>query len=77
MTVSRRGGRFQVKVVDRYDDERADVYDVKWDGEELTFAAHWPSTGRLVKTGLRALTHDAVNYRYTYSEQETWHRKKK
>src|ERR1035441_1195955 len=47
--VSAVGQGFTVRAVDRYDGEEAEVYDVKWDGEALSFATHWPFTGRFVK----------------------------
>lgn len=73
--VSSAGGGFAVRAVDRFDGEAGDVYDVKWDGNALSFAVHWNSTGRLVKARLRAISPNRVDYTYTYTEQETWHRK--
>lgn len=75
ITVSRAGSKFRVSVIDTFDDEQAEVYDVKWDGRTLTYAAHWESTGRFVKARLQALSDGAIDYCYTYSKQETWHRK--
>jgi hypothetical protein len=74
--VSAVGKGFAVQAVDRFDGEKGEVYDVKWDGTALSFAVHWESTGRFVKARLRAISPNRVDYTYTFSEQETWHRKK-
>jgi hypothetical protein len=66
---------FTVRAVDRFDGEEAEVYDVKWDGEALSFATHWPSTGRFVKCRLLAISPNRVDFTYTYTQQEMWHRK--
>jgi hypothetical protein len=73
--VSPAGQGFAVRGVDRHDGEEAEVYDVKWDGEALSFATHWLSTGRFVKCRLQALSANRVDYTYTYTQQEMWHRK--
>jgi len=73
--VSRVGGSFAVRAVDRFDGEEGEVYDVKWDGDALSFAVHWNSTGRLVKARLLAISPNRVDYTYTYTQKEMWHRK--
>ena len=73
--VSCAGGVFAVRAVDSFDGEEGEVYDVKWDGDALSFAVHWNSTGRLVKARLLAISPNRVDYTYSYTEQETWHRK--
>ncbi len=73
--VSRRAEGFVVRAVDRFDGEKAEVYDVQWDGEALSFAAHWPSTGRFVKCRLQAISTNRVDFTYTYTQREMWHRK--
>jgi len=73
--VSCSRGRFTVRAVDRFDGEEGEVYDVKWDGNALSFAVHWNSTGRLVKARLLAISPSRVDYTYTYTQQEMWHRK--
>lgn len=73
--VSRNGQGLAVRAMDRFDGERAEVYDVEWDGEVLTFSTHWPSTGRLVKCRLMAISPNRVDFSYTYTQQEMWHRK--
>ena len=73
--VSSPGQGFTVRAIDRFDGEEAEVYDVKWDGEVLSFATHWPSTGRFVKCRLQAISPNRVDFTYTYTQQEMWHRK--
>lgn len=73
--VSRGTKGFVVQAVDLFDGEKAEVYDIKWDGEALTFATHWPSTGRFVKCRFLAISPNRLDFNYTYSQQETWHRK--
>ncbi len=65
-----------VCAIDRFDGEEAQVYDVKWDGEVLSFATHWPSTGRFIKCRLLLISPNRVDFTYTYTQQEMWHRKK-
>jgi hypothetical protein len=73
--VSQRPHGFVVRAVDRFDGERAEVYDVKWDGEALSFATHWPSTGRLMKCRFLVISPNRIDFAYTYTQQEMWHRK--
>jgi len=44
---------FGARAIDRYDGEEAELYDVTWDGQVLSFATHWRSTGRFVKCRLK------------------------
>ena len=73
--VSCTRGSYAVQAVDRFDGEEGEVYDVRWDGDVLSFAVHWNSTGRLVKARLLAISPNRVDYTYTYTQQEMWHRK--
>ena len=73
--VTSHGTSFKVRAIDRYDDEVADVFEVKWDGEVLSFATHWNSTGRFLRCRLQAVAKNEVSYTYTYTANETWHRK--
>jgi hypothetical protein len=66
---------FTVRAIDRYDGEVPDVFEVKWDGQVLSFATHWNSTGRFLRSRLQAVAKNEVSYTYTYTENETWHRK--
>lgn len=73
--VSRTGAGFVVRAIDRHDGEEADVYEIKWDGEVLSFATHWNSTGRFARCRLQAVSQDRVAFTYTYTDSEMWHRK--
>ena len=73
--VTSHGTGFRVRAIDRYDEEVADVFEVKWDGDVLSFATHWNSTGRFLRARLQAVAKNEVSYTYTYTENETWHRK--
>ena len=73
--VSQVSQGFAVRAVDRFDGEEGEVYDVKWDGDALSFATHWPSTGRFVKCRLLVMSPNRVDFTYTYTQQEMWHRK--
>ena len=74
-TVSATRTGFAVRAVDRFDGEKGEVSDVKWDGNTLSFAVHWNSTGRFVKARLLAISPNRVDYTYTFTQQEMWHRK--
>ncbi|CCB63261.1 MULTISPECIES: hypothetical protein [unclassified Hyphomicrobium] len=50
------GQRISVRATDTNDSENAEIYDVKFEGEVLEFAAHW-STGYFTKYKVRALGH--------------------
>lgn len=71
-TVTSHGSGFKVQAVDQYDGEAADVFEIKWDGQILSFATHWNSTGRFLRCRLQAV---AKNEAHTYTANETWHRK--
>ena len=73
--VTSHGTGFRVRVIDRYDEEVADVFEVKWDGEILSFATHLNSTGRFLRVRLQALAENEVSHTYTYTEMEIWQRK--
>jgi len=73
--ISPAANGFAVRAVDRYDSEEGEVYDAKWDGNELSFAVHWKSTGRFIKARLLAISPNRVSYTYTYTQNETWVRK--
>jgi hypothetical protein len=73
--VSAAGEGFAVRAVDRFDAENGEVSDVKWDGNVLSFAVHWNSTGRFVKARFHAISPNRVDFTYTFTQQEMWHRK--
>ena len=55
-TITSRASGFRVRAVDRYDDEVADVFEIKWDGRVLSFGTLWNSTGRFLRCRLEAVT---------------------
>lgn len=63
--------------VDTEDDERADVYDVNWDGISLRYCLYWRSTGRFSKERLMLVEKDKVAMTYTYTDEGILHRKPK
>jgi hypothetical protein len=73
--VSSKGVGFAVRAIDRQDGEEADVFETKWDGWILTFAAHWNSTGRFARCRFLALSPDRVEFIYTYTDHEMLQRK--
>ncbi len=73
--VSPDGNGFKVRAIDRHDGEEAHVYDVQWDGEVLSFATQWDSTGRFLRCRLQAVSPNRVSFTYTFTANEMWHRK--
>jgi len=73
--VTPHGDTFKVRAIDQFDGEVADVFEVKWDGQILSFATHWNSTGRFMRCRLEAIAKNEASYTYTYTTNETWHRK--
>ncbi len=73
--VSSTGEGFAVRAIDRGDGEEAEVFEVQWDGETLTFAAHWNSTGRFARCRMLAQSRAHVDFTYTYTDHEMLHRK--
>ena len=53
--VRKQGSGYRVKARDTKGGERADIFSEKWDPRRgvLSFAAHWNSTGRLVRCRLQ------------------------
>ena len=76
-SVTSKGTTFKVNAIDGNDGEVADIFEVKWDGEVLSFAIHWNSTGRFARCRLQALSQNRVSLTYTYTDNETYHRKSK
>jgi hypothetical protein len=74
-TVTSHANTFRVRAVDRYDDEVADVFEITWDGLVLSFGTLWNSTGRFLRCRFEAIAKNEVSYTYTYTANETWHRK--
>lgn len=63
---------FEVSVIDEADNEKAEIYDTKYEEDILSFKVHWPSNGRFVKYRFLLLSEKAIDVTYTYSGQETW-----
>lgn len=65
-------GRASVRAVDTYDDELAEVSDVRWDSKtrELLFTCYWSSTGRLVKCRFARAGTNTVRFVYQYTDHE-------
>ncbi len=74
-TITRAGRSYAVRVCDRYDDEAADIFETTWDGEVLSFAAQWNSTGRFARYRLLLLSANRIDVTYTYTDSEMYHRK--
>ena len=75
-TVTRAGGSYAVRVCDRFDGEVADVFETAWDGEVLSFAAHWNKTGRFARYRILLLSANRIDVTYTYTDNEMYHRKR-
>ncbi len=76
-SVTSEGANFGVTAIDGYDGEVADIFEVKWDGEVLSFSTHWNSTGWFSRCRLQALSKNRVSLTYTYTGNEIYHRKAK
>jgi hypothetical protein len=74
-TVTSHANGFRVRAIDQYDGEVADVFEIKWDGLILSFGTLWNSTGRFLRCRFQAIAKNEVSYTYTYTANETWHRK--
>jgi len=70
--VTRKGTHYSVVVRDFDDGERADVFEIKWSPKlhELSFAAHWNSTGRFMRCRMRAGSKTQVDLTFTYTEMQ-------
>lgn len=74
--ISTSKGEYKVAVTDTFDGEKAEVYDVKWDGDRLQYKVHWPSTGRFIEYSLTHLEKEKVGISFKYSAQDIWIKKK-
>lgn len=73
---STEGGGITVTVIDKFDDETPEIYDVAWNEDELAlrFAALW-STGRFVKYRVAVGPDpDRIQATITSTSQEQWER---
>jgi len=74
-TITRSGDSYAVRARDGYDGEESEVFDTAWNGEVLSFAAHWKSTGRFARYRLLLLSTNRLDVTYTYTDNEMYHRK--
>jgi hypothetical protein len=65
-------GSPSVHAVDAYDNEQAEVTEVRWDSKtrELLFTCYWSSTGRLAKCRFAHAGKNTVRFMYQYTDHE-------
>ena len=51
-----------------------EVFDTAWNGEVLSFATHWKSTGRFARYRLSLTSTNRLDVTYTYTDHEMYHR---
>ncbi len=74
-TVSADDGNFTVTGIDTSDGEHAEIHGVSFSLEShtLSFAAHWPRTGRFMKYKFQpAIASGRADVTYSFTTQETW-----
>ncbi len=78
-TIRRRRGSYRVTAIDTFDNEKADIYEEKWDKKNgiFSFAGHWNSTGRFMRCRIHLTANDKIEFIYTYTDSETMIRKQK
>jgi hypothetical protein len=78
-TIRRRDGVYSVTAVDTSDNEKADIYEEKWDKNKqiLSFTGYWNSTGRFMRCRIHLTAKDKIEFTYTYTDTETMIRKVK
>ncbi|MFC3150026.1 hypothetical protein ACFOEK_03215 [Litoribrevibacter euphylliae] len=72
VTITPKQNSFAVSVRDHADGEQAEIFETNYDGDTLSFAAHWASNGRLIKYRFLLQSEGTVNVTYTFSDQEIW-----
>ena len=72
MTIEANLKGFRVTAIDDSDGEIPEVYDLRYQGDVLSFNLYFNSNGRLIKYRFQALSNDRVDVTFTYTEQETW-----
>jgi hypothetical protein len=75
-TITPAGNSYAVRVCDRFDGEVADVSETAWDGDVLSFAAHWNSTGRFARYRILLFSANRIEVTYTYTDHERYDRKR-
>jgi hypothetical protein len=78
-TIRRRKGTYSITAIDTFDNEKADIYEEKWDkkNEIFSFAGHWNSTGRFMRCRIHLIAKDKIEFTYTYTDSEMMIRKEK
>jgi hypothetical protein len=78
-TIRMRKGRYSITAIDTFDNEKADIYEEKWDKKNgiFSFACHWNSTGRFMRCRILLTAKDKIEFTYTYTDSETMIRKEK
>lgn len=72
--VSFKGDMPSISVIDKYDDEIPQIFEVRWDAEKgiLSFGTLW-STGRFVKYSFMSSPIDGrASVTFSYTDQELW-----
>jgi hypothetical protein len=75
-TITRSGDSYAIRLRDGYDGEESEVFDTAWDGEVLSFATHWRSTGRFARYRLSLTSTNRLDVTYTYTDHEMYHRQR-
>ena len=75
-TITRSGDSYAIRLRDGYDGEESEVFDTAWDGEVLSFATHWKSTGRFARYRLSLSSTNRLHVTYTYTDNEMYHRQR-
>lgn len=73
-TITRSDDTYAIGLRDGYDGEESEVFDTTWDGEVLSFATHWKSTGRFARYQLSLSSNNRLDVTYTYTDTELYHR---
>jgi hypothetical protein len=73
-TITKRGEKVAVAVLDQSDGERAEVYDVQLRRDGLYFATYW-SSGQFTKYRLRAIGKGEMEVLFTYTGTTQFGRK--
>jgi len=78
-TIRRKKGAYSVTAVDMYDNEKADIFEERWERKKgiLSFAGYWNSTGRFMRCRIQLTATDKIEFTYTYTDSKIMIRKKK
>ncbi len=78
-TVKKDRQKYTVTALDADDGEKAEVYDVQWDGKSgvLRFSCYWESSGRFTKCKFMQTDEDKISMTFTYTDHDVLVRKKR